>query len=200
MWMLWKDVLNSGPNFGLQNFWKFSYSPVVWCPAISFGIKGRQRSNEAFVLPTKFYSIRSVCIMRECKRKKSEQFLVLMWFSSQHYPKFTSKIISETVSQVSTKNARPDLSFARYISTFCVLQDNITVIQFSVWLSFLIQSVHGSNKIRKLRVKAGFQIVNFRRLWRFLSKNITFPSLTFWYIVGWDNSETATAHWPSTFS
>ena len=32
------------------------------------------------------------------------------------------------------KNARPDPSFARKISTFCVLRDTLISIQFSLWL------------------------------------------------------------------
>ena len=55
-------------------------------------------------------------------------------FSPQHYSKFITNITSENVSQIRTKNARSDPSFARWVSVFCVLRDILTLIQFPLWL------------------------------------------------------------------
>ena len=55
-------------------------------------------------------------------------------FSSQRHSNLIPNIATEKVSQNRTKNARPDPSFAKYISTFCVPRDTLTVIQLYLLL------------------------------------------------------------------
>ena len=51
-------------------------------------------------------------------------------------------------------------------------------------VSFLEESVPGFNNIRNGKVKTKFEIVDSDNFETCLSKNIIFPSVTFWYIDG----------------
>ena len=98
------------------------------------------------------------------------KFWFVRSYSSQHYSKFITKITSENVSQIRTKeyktrfsNCKVNLNFLRSSrhfnsdTVFGVKSDTV----FAVIESFLNKSVHGSNTIRKGRVKTRFQIVQF---------------------------------------
>ena len=125
MWILWKEFLSSGLNCRFLNVWQFMYCPVVlMSPALSFEIKGKQRSNGAFVSPTILYSIRSVYVMRECTR-------TITWANSGLCGPFPLKFTPNSLPTLLPKlcpisvlqNARPDLSFVSWISIFCTLRD-----------------------------------------------------------------------------
>ena len=45
-----------------------------------------------------------------------------------------SHIVTKNVTQSVLQNARPELSFASIITTFCVLRETLLVMQVSLWL------------------------------------------------------------------
>ena len=53
---------------------------------------------------------------------------------------------------------------------FCLLRDNLGVKQLFFIVFLLNEGVHGFHNIRNGRVKTTFQIVNFKRLWKFFIK------------------------------
>ena len=77
-----------------------------------------------------------VCHERVYADNVVSKFLFVRSFSFLYYSKFITNITSQNVSQIRIKSARPNSSFARWIwiSSFCVLRDTLTVIQFSLWL------------------------------------------------------------------
>ena len=81
--------------------------------------KGKQCSNGAFVFPSILYSIRSVYIMKECMRTMSSANSGL-WgpFPLNITPNSLPTLLPKTCPRPGVKNARPDPSFARWISTF----------------------------------------------------------------------------------
>ena len=89
-------------------------------------------------------------------------------FSSQHYSKFKTNIISENLSQIRTKacktgsfNCKVNLNFLRSSRHF-----NFDKV-FAVIVSFLNKNVHGFNNIRNGRVKTRFQVIEFWWIWKF---------------------------------
>ena len=71
--IFWKETLSSSLNCRLLKVWEFIYYPVlIVSQDLSFELERKQRGNEAFVSRTRLYSIRSLCIMRECRRSKSK--------------------------------------------------------------------------------------------------------------------------------
>ena len=139
------------------------------------------------------------------ERVYADNVLSKIWFvrcfSSQHYSKFITNITSENKSQIRTKgcktwsflyNGNPNtLRFCRHFNCDSV---------FAVIVSFLNESVHGFNIIRNGRVPTRFQTVFSGQHQNCLSKNMSFPSVRFWYVDGWCISENATSHWHSRFS
>ena len=71
---------------------------------------------------------------------------------------------------------------------------------FTVLVSLLNESVHGFNNICKGSISTRFQIVEFQQLWMLFVTNMNFPSVTFWYIDGYEFSGIATYHRHSKFS
>ena len=93
------------------------------------------------------------------------KFWFVRSFLSQHYSKLITNIISENVSQIRTKECKTgsflckvNLNFLRSSRHF-----NCDAI-FAVIVSFLNESVHGFNSVRKGRVKTKFQLVELYRL------------------------------------
>ena len=92
--------------------------------------------------------------------KVISKFWFVRSFSSQRFSKFITNITSEKMSQIRTKecqtgsfNCKLNLNFLRSSRHF-----NCDTI-FAVIVSFLNESFHGFNNIRKGRLKTRFQIV-----------------------------------------
>ena len=118
MWMPWKEFFSRGLNCRLLNVWYFKYCPMlIW-----------------------IHSDLCLSWLSACG-----QFRMQIWFmrsfSSQLYPKSLPTLFPKLCPKLSLKNARPDLSFARWISISCFFPDNITVIQQLLWLSRIWMSV-----------------------------------------------------------
>ena len=87
----------------------------------------------------------------------ASKFWFMMSFSSQHYSKFITDIISENVSQIRTKQCKTR-SF--------ICKKNLIVLRssrhfnsdevFAVIVSFVNENVHGFNNVRNGRVKSRY--------------------------------------------
>ena len=141
---------------------------VIMSPAFSFQVKGKQWSNGDSVSSTKFYSIRSVYIMRQCMRTISWAISGFSGLFFHHQSKIIANLGYENVSQVCTKKLED-------ISCFLHLQHKskqlaffvLLVIQLPLRLSLINKSVHRFNNNSNGRVKAAFQIVKFWQHWNF---------------------------------
>ena len=109
------------------------------------------------------------------------KFWLMRSFFSQHHSKFIANIATENVSQVRNKECKTrsfvckvNVKFLRSLRHFNCEAN------FALIVSFLNECVHGFNNIRNGRVEASFQMVEFRRICKFLSirKETNFP---FWY-------------------
>ena len=106
------------------------------------------------------------------------KFRFVMYSSSQHYSKFIANITSQNVSQVRIKKCKTRSFICKVnINFLCSSRLINATTTLGVFVFFLNESFHGFTNIRIWRVKTGYQIVKFRQLWSFLSKNLNFFSV-----------------------
>ena len=85
-------------------------------------------------------------------------------------PKSMPKLFRKMWPKSLIKTARPDPSFANWISTLCILRDTFTAVEVSLWLCLLNERVHIFHNIGNWMVQTGFEIEIFWRVWRFCVK------------------------------
>ena len=94
-------------------------------------------------------------------------------FPSQHYFKFNTEITSESVSQIRSKECKIRPFIFKVNLVLRSLRHFSWDTNFALIVSFLNESVHGLNNIRKGRANTRLQIVEFWRLWKLLVKKHT---------------------------
>ena len=82
------------------------------------------------------------------------------------------------------KIARLDSSFAKYTLTFCVLLPTLIVMQVSVVVSFLYDSIHSLHKVSYGGIQCRFKILSLSCLAGSLNVKHKSRSVAFWYIDG----------------
>ena len=133
--LLWKEFLSRGLNCRLLNVWWLTYCPdVMMSPPFTFELKGKHRSKGAFVSPI-MLTLLDCCKSsangyQQCRR----QTRVHGDFSYHQYPKFFPTLLPKMWPESVLQNARPEVSFASIITDFCVLPENLTVMEVSFWL------------------------------------------------------------------
>ena len=150
-------------------------------------MKREQGSIGAFVSPTILYNDQ-ICVYHE--RVYADNVVSKFWLvrsiCSQHHSKFIANIATEKISQVPNKECKTrsficnvNLNFLRSSGHF-----NCDTA-FAVIVPFLNESVHCFNNIRDGKIETRFQILKFRRLWKFSVKKhkLSFcHSLVHWWV------------------
>ena len=141
------------------------YCPVViLSPALSFEIKGKQRSQQWSFRVANNIVLNQVGVYHE--RVYADNVVSKIWFvrsfPSPHYSNFITNITCENVSQIRFNECKTrsftfklNLNFLRSSRHF-----NFDTA-FAVIVSFLNENVHGFNNIRNGRVKTWFQVIEF---------------------------------------
>ena len=138
MWILWKVFLNSGLSCRLLNARLLMHCAVViMSPDLS--LKWKESNATAGPSCRQRFCTQSgpriswVSVCGQCRK----QILVWeLWDPSPLHitPKLLPTLLQKMCSRSVLKNARPDPSFAKKTSNFCVFWDTFTVIPFSLWL------------------------------------------------------------------
>ena len=131
--------------------------------------------NEARVYHKKVYA-----------EKVVSKFWCVRSFSSQHHSKLIATIATRNVAQVCTENCKTTSFICKvnlkFLSSSSHFNGDTTI---ALIVSFLDENVHCFNNTRNGSVNTGFQMVNFRRLWKFFNqKPKIFPLWHFGILKG----------------